>query len=173
MKLAMIISGSVLMAMLIAMIIMYEVRDKKDEKLVTYENFVIKSSKKVFNAITLISVVLGTLLISLNVFLNVSLVVNILLLLFFILATFCEWTYRERIEVLADKVIYTPLFSKKEIYDFKDITKVERVELQYGLISYQVYVGKMVFTVENLLQNADLFVRWLDMHEIKIEEKKR
>ena len=138
------------------------------------ENYIVQTSPKMFLVIFVMWLIPTLLLVFLNIFVVVALWVNIFLGALFLYLSFTLVTYRERVEVLGEKIIYTPPFGKKKTYDFDQITKIIKEDSNYGICSCKIYIGdKMAFSIENTLKNGIKFLNKTLAYNIQIEERRK
>ena len=159
---------------LIGLFVYYFILDRKklDKEI---ENYIVQTPPKLFLVLVIFWAIPALLLIFLNLFTAVAIWVNIFLSVFFAYLSSTLITYRERIEVLGEKIIYTPpFFGKPKIYDFNQITKIIKEENRFGMCSCKIYVGKkMIFSIENTLKNGIKFLNKTIGYDIQIEERRK
>ncbi len=161
-------------AILLAIFVYYFILDRKklDKEI---ENYIVQTPPKMFLGLVIVWLISVLLLVFLNLFTIVSPWVNIPLCVLFAYLSSTLISYRERVEVLGEKIIYTPPFvGKPRIYDFNQITKIVKVESGFGMCSCKIYIGnKMVFSIENTLQNGIKFLNKTLGYDIQIEKRRK
>ena len=147
-------------------------RKKLDSEL---ENYIVQTLPKIFLFIFVMWLIPTLLIVLLNIFIVVGLWVNIFLCILYAYLSGVLISYRERVEVLGEKIIYTPpFFGKSKIYDFNQITKIIKQEDKLGMCSCKIYIeDKMVFSIENTLKNGIRFLNKTIAYNIQIEERRR
>jgi len=97
---------------LLGLFVYYFILDRKklDKEI---ENYIVQTPPKLFLVLVVFWAIPALLLIFLNLFTTVALWVNIFLSVFFAYLSSTLISYRERVEVLGEKIIYTPPFFGK------------------------------------------------------------
>lgn len=98
-------------------------------------------------------------LIIMNIFDNIDLIQNVIcisILVFFAIG--CYALIKEKIEVENENIKYTPAFGKTKVYCFNDIKHVEEMITSRGLITYQIYSDKKIFSISSINVGTKLFI---------------
>lgn len=116
------------------------------------------------------SIVSSVILIILNIFSDIQMVVNLIVIPFIVLFLFGAFVFvREKIVVKMDKIIVTPVFGKTKLFSFAEIKVLKEVIWSNGTISYKVYNEKKMFSISNSLPGYNLFMKRVMKANIKIE----
>ncbi|WP_045749889.1 DUF6560 family protein [Acholeplasma oculi] len=116
------------------------------------------------------SIGLILILVLLNIFDEVRLGVNILVIPFIVLFLFGVYAFiREKIVVKEDTITVTPIFGKTRSYTFFEIKKLQEVTWSNGTTSYKVCKDKKLFSVSNSVPGYNLFMERIREMNIKIE----
>lgn len=116
------------------------------------------------------SIALAMVLILLNIFDEVRIVVNAIVVPFIVLFLFGVYAFvREKVVVKNNTIIITPVFGKTKTYTFSEIKKLKEVVWSNGTMSYKVYSDIKLFSLSNSVPGYNLFMDRVRETKIKIE----
>ena len=116
------------------------------------------------------SIGLSTILLLLNLFDEVRVVVNVIVIPFIVFFIFGVYAFvREKVVVKKNIITVTPIFGKTKTYTFSEIEKLKEVTWSNGTTSYKVYNEKKLFSISNSVPGYNLFMERVREMKIKIE----
>lgn len=135
------------------------------------ENFTIQASKSFSIVLMSMTIFLVISILLLNVFDSVSTAANVVLCFVVIgMSCGCLQSFRQKIRISGDQIIYTPIVGKTKRYSFSDITEVKKEYYSRGLILYSVYDDKRIFKFSNQSKGYFTLLELFNKKNIKVNE---
>lgn len=132
----------------------------KKETQMSINSFVIGYSIGWSVSLLLFDILLSVILIFLNIYGNSNLATNLIIPIFISLFAFGAYLMaREKIVINQDTIVFTPAFGKNKTYYFKDITRMEKGILSNGIVVYNVYTNKKIFSLDSMKPGVNLFLQ--------------
>ena len=147
-------------------------RNRKIESKYNQNNFVIHAPNFAIWLAIIILLIATTILVLLNVFSEVRIVANILVIIFLIFVLFACYAFiREKTVVNNDKITHTPIIGHKKELVFSDI-KYINVKFQQGYISYRLigHDDKKIFALSSQYTGVNVFLDKVQRLGIEIRD---
>ena len=147
-----------------------QARESRDK--LNSENFTMQASKSFSILFMLMTFFLMISILLLNLIDSVSVATNVVLCLVVLgMSCGCLQSFRQKIIITGDLIVYTPTVGKTKRFYFSDITKVKKINYSRGLILYNVYNDKKIFKFSNQAKGYFTLLELFNKKKIKIEEK--
>lgn len=142
---------------------------KKEAKMNKYDFVMCYSLFWALSAI-ITSIIVAAILILLNLFAEIRLEVNVIVIPFIVVFLFGAYAFvREKIVIKEDTIMITPIFGKARTYTFAEIKKVKKVVWSNGMTSYGIYKDKKIFSISDNVPGFNLFMERIKDAKIEIE----